>query len=282
MMKTQFLTLKSFVLVILITLISCKKDTPAGGSAALAKCTIKSETTALIGNEGRWEYTVDDKGRPSVIKSYNSIGMLEHTSTVNELVVTHTAAVGGKNTHVYDANIHSALPSKVNVSLTSSTGVEQRDYNTFNFFYDTKGRLAKVKQQTPNTAGDYEYDLTITYNDKDNVTSLKYELTTGPRTVTFITVAAYDDKPTPYAAIQSWKFLASRFAWDNYDPEPILTALSKNNPLDYTLGQTPNQWNRTMVYQYNGDGFPIERKNTNQSPNGTKSTFVQTYAYNCN
>ncbi len=142
--------------------------------------------------------------------------------------------------------------------------------------------MAKVKQQTPQVAGDFEYDLTIIYNDKDNVTSLQYELTTGPRTVTVITVAAYDDKPNPYAALKSWKFLATRFVWDNYDPEPILTALSKNNPFDYTLGQTPNQWNRRMIYLYNGDGFPIERKNTNQSPNGTKSTFVQTFAYNCN
>ena len=113
----KFITL-SIVSIVAILFLGCKKDKAPGGSApTTAKCTIKNETTGLPANEGNWEYTFDDKGKPSVIKAYNIVGAPLTTSTIGDLIVTHTTGVG-KSTYVYDANIHNALPSKVNVSLT--------------------------------------------------------------------------------------------------------------------------------------------------------------------
>ncbi len=65
--------------------------------------------------------------------------------------------------------------------------------------------------------------------------------------------------------------------WDNYDPEPLFTALSKNNPLGYTL---PDGFKREMTYIYNDKGFPAKRMNTNINSSGTYS-FEETYDYEC-
>lgn len=156
------------------------------------------------------------------------------------------------------------------------------NYYTYFFFYNAKGQLIKVGEQTDYIVGDDEYDLNIYYNEQGNVSALQYEWTTGPRQVIpAITVTAYDDKPTPYAAIKAMPFLMIDYSWNNYDPEPILTALSKNNPLDYDLGRTgPDIFTRKMVYTYNPEGFPTERKNTNKNVNG-EYTFLQTFSYTC-
>jgi hypothetical protein len=65
----------------------------------------------------------------------------------------------------------------------------------------------KIGEQTDYVINDYEYDVSILYNDKNNVTQLLYERTTGPRDpIPPITVTAYDDNPSPYTAVKSWNF----------------------------------------------------------------------------
>ena len=266
---------------LLFTVQSCKKnDTLAPGVAAQAKCTIKSETNDLIGNEAFWEYTFNDKGNLSVIKQFNPSGTLQATTTVGEIDLSYRSP-GVQTYYAYNANIHSGNPTLLNISSINSSGVSTPDHTTFTFFYDAKKRLIKVSQKTNNITTDNEWDMSIAYNDKDNVTSLSYQFTTGPRTTFVTTVAGYDDKPNPYAAISSWKYLSVHFAWDNYDPQPIISALSRNNPLDYTLGTVPNQWKRAIFYTYNRDGFPISVLNTNTSPAGSTGSFPQTFVYNC-
>jgi len=72
--------------------------------------------------------------------------------------------------------------------------------------------MVEVIQHTPNTSADYEYMLTVSYDDNDNVTRLRYELITGPRDeITIIDVTGYDNHPTPYAGVTGWKFLMSNF-----------------------------------------------------------------------
>jgi hypothetical protein len=72
----------------------------------------------------------------------------------------------------------------------------------------------------------------------------------------------------------------NNYGWDNYDSAPILTALSTNNPLDYTLGSGINTFSRKMSYNYNNEGFPVECSNTNKNTNG-EYTFIQTFSYTC-
>ena len=53
-----------------------------------------------------------------------------------------------------------------------------------------------------------------------------------------------------------------RAGWNSSDPEPIFSALSKNNLLGYTI---PG-WKRTISYSYDDKGNPTTRTNTNTTP----------------
>ena len=281
-MKRAASSILSITLFISVT-VSCKKDTvnPIVPSNA---CVLQEEYTGLVGNQAVWEYAYDKSGNlitinhnypngtPITIMDVGSAGCVESKVVPpgSDPVITELR---------YEGDM-SGSPTKAFLSITLD-GITRVNYKTFFFFYDSKGRLYLVGEQTDNIIGDLEWDLHIFYNDQDNVTGLSYEITTGPTGGSVINVEAYDDKPTPYAGIKSWRFLLNHWAWDNYDPEPILTALSKNNPLDYALNKgTPGQYLRTMTYEYNENGFPLRRINTNKNASG-EYTFEQTFAYEC-
>lgn len=281
MKKMQSKTSLWIVMLIILLIPGCEKNNPAPLSlGSTSKCVLQSETNGLIGNEGSWAYEYDAEGNPALITRFNRYGIIEST-----LEIFYDGIVRTRGTTIvktsYDANIHqSLLPSKAQVSITMD-GVEQRNYWTYFFFYDAQNRLVKIGEQTDHIANDWEYDLIISYDEHNNVTQLFYERTTGPReAIPPVTVTAYDDKPSPYTGVKSYKFLMNNYNWDNYDPGYILAALSVNNPLDYTIEAGDTMWKRTMTYQYNEHGFPIECINTNTSKNG-ESTFVQTFSYRC-
>ena len=263
----------------LILLLGCDKSVSPSPVGVNSQCVIQNETTALSGNAATWKYEYDSKGLPSKITKYGTYDIVQAELTVYKDSVVK-ALDAAKLVLRYDTDLSSKLPTVAQVSITNSGGIVQTNYMQYYFFYDDKSRLTKVSERT-GFVGDGEWDLTIFYNDKNNVTELRYQWVAGPTTgTTSITASAYDDKPNPYASIPMWKFLMNNFAWDNYDPEPVLTALSSNNPLKYTLGSGDNLFSRTMTYTYNEDGFPLARINTNKNING-EYTFTQTFAYTC-
>jgi hypothetical protein len=258
----------------------CKKDTVNPITPASIECILTNEVSNSNGSNFPLLYEYDANGNPLKITRYRPNGSPESTIDLyyNSTVFTGSSSSTGKPvvTNVkYDADLFlEKLPYKAEVSITID-GITQVNYQQYFFFYDSKNRLTKVGQQTI-FIGDNEWDLNIYYNDKDNVTGLQYEWTTGPNVVLEpITVVAYDNNPTPYASISMYKFLGN-FGWESSDPEPILTALSKNNPLDYTFGT----FKRKMSYLYNDQGFPTQRVNTNTNSTGDY-TFTQTFTYNC-
>jgi hypothetical protein len=262
------------IMATILILGGCSKD-KALAPLKTSNCVLQSEATTLIGNDATWTYEYDQDGNPKVITKMNRYGGVENKVEIvfDGTIITRSNAILKTG---YDAAIMLALPTKADVSITMG-GVEQRNYWSYFFFYDAKGRLVKVGEQTNNVTNDHEYDLTITYDDNDNVTQLFYERTTGPRDpIPTVKVSGYDDKPSPYTGVKSYKFLMNNYNWDNYDPGYILQALSANNPLDYTVGD----FTRTMSYKYNEHGFPTECLNTNQNANGT-ATFLQTFSYLC-
>jgi len=269
-----------------LILYGCKKN---GGTTTppnnTAKCTLIAESTTLLGNNASWGYEYDSKGNPTKIIKYNVYGQTVSTTTISPLGTTvvrdNTKLVTEYYYNTSQADIFDLLPTSSDVSITIGA-VEQRKYWNYTFFYDGKHRLTQVSEHTNPVTNDYEWDLHIAYDDKDNVTELRYDFSTGPRDqISIYKATAYDDKPTPYAGVKAWKFLGS-FAWDNYDPEPLFTALSAHNPLEFTMGSVkePNAEHSTMTYTYNENGFPVERvrKHNNR---GTESTWKQTYTYNC-
>ena len=267
------------VVVLLFT--GCKKDTTTATTLNNAACKPVTESTALPGNNATYEYVYGNDGKITTIKKI--IGGASHVLQDSVLVGDNTT-VNYHNlnyppgstiiTTVYNGSIFNGMPTQAHISITER-GITQTDVYTYFFFYDNKNRLNKVGEQTDHIIGDNEYDLSIAYNDKDNVTALSYEFTTGPRGVTTIPASGYDDKPTPFAGIKNWPFLMHA-AWDNYDPEPLFTALSKNNTSGYIVGG----FTRTMLYTYNDKGFPLKRINTNTNASGS-STFEETYSYQC-
>ncbi len=286
-MKKIFLS--SLVTLLVLALMGCKKNAPNQMPGTVgAKCLLTSETDLLTGNEKKFDYQYDDKGLLTSVTAttlqysaplgtYATAG-----SGVTYSYPTNVPGKTGKIITIYDqsaTNVYNELPTKASVSITIDDTLKT-NYYTYFFFYNDKKQLVKVGEQTDYIVGDWEYDLNISYNDQGNVSQLAYEWTTGPRDITIYTVTAYDDKPTPYAGVKGWPFFTINFAWNNYDPEPIITALSKNNPLNYSTGSGSTLFTREMSYTYNSNGFPIERDNTNKNINGTY-TFSQNFAYNC-
>lgn len=272
--------------IVLLTgfLLSCKKNSPAVPTVTSAKCTVKTETTALAGNQKSFEYEWDAGGKLIRVNTFfpngASAGIYEIGSQSIVFKRTGSGITTQRITKYNVSDINLELPTEAYLSLDDGFILRANYYHYF-FFYNAKKQLIKVGQQTESVIGDNEYDLDISYNVQGNVSALQYKWTTGPIVVLPpVTVTSYDDKPTPYAAIKSMPFLLINYNWDNYDPEPLLTVLSKNNPLNYTTGSGANIFTRTMDYQYNTDGFPVERKNTNKNANG-EYTFAQTFSYTC-
>ncbi len=281
----KYATITTAIIMITHIIISCKKTTAPTPVTTQAKCAIKTETTGLSGNEKGFEYQFDDKGKLHLVKVLYPNGALKSTYEIGSNTITQNYTYNGKpafsSTRYETSDITTGMPARAFVSINDGDTTKV-NYYTYFFFYNNKNQLIKVGEQTDYVIGDREYDINIFYNDKGNVTGLQYIWTTGPNEVIPpITVTAYDDKSTPYAAVNGWPFFLINYNWDNYDPEPLITALSKNNPLNYSFGSGANLFTREMVYKYNADGFPTERKNTNKNTNG-QYTFLQTFTYNCN
>ena len=267
-------------LLLLVSLFGCKKTITPTIPIGTAACKPTIASTNLAANHNQFEYTYDNSGKIAVIKYFigGSYHVLEDSTLVgdNTIVSYHKEWPYTIGTVVYNRSIWDGMPTEAIVSRTEGL-ITQTDVFHYFFFYDSKNRLVKVGEQTDHVIGDWEYDLSIFYNDHDNVTELSYEWTTGPRTITTITALGYDDKPTPYAWFKKWYFLMHA-AWNNYDPEPILTALSKNNPLGYEYANNK----RTMTYVYGNKGFPTSRINTNTVIGTPGSyTFRENYDYQC-
>jgi hypothetical protein len=262
----------------------CKKSStsPTPPIPGTPTCQLKSETTNLLSNGAKYEYGFDAKGKITTIKKYigGSFHLLNDSIVIGDnTIVRYFKSNGGANmiqTTVYNQSFVDGKPTEAEVSLQEGSITQTNIYHYF-FFYDSKNRLIKVGEQTDHVIGDFEYDLSIGYDDKDNVTALSYAWTTGPNTTTTVTASGYDSKPTPFGGIKNWYFFMHA-AWDNYDPEPVLTALSKHNPLGYTM---PDGFKRTISYVYNDKGFPTKRMNTNTNTSGATYSFDETFDYQC-
>lgn len=268
-----------FIFLFFVVLInSCSKDTLPITPPNTLKCKPTTEYTSLVGNQATFSYSYDINGKINLIKRLtgnqnqtlvdstiigkNTVVSYNYRSSESDLIIRTTVYKGG--------NLD-GMPSEALVAIKEGT-VALTDYHYF-FFYDNKKRLNKVEYHTDHLLGDYEYDLSIVYDGNDNVMELEYKVTSGLNTNTITTIVAmgYDDKQNPYGGIKNWYFLMHA-AWDNSDPGPLFTALSKNNPLGYTL---LNGFKRTITHSYNDDSFPLIRTNTNTNDNGTY-TFVET------
>lgn len=277
----------TYFIAVVLLFAGCKKTVtttqpPPPGTAA---CKLITESTNLLGgnNTVSYEYNYNTAGRISMIKRFigGSYHVLTDSTLIGDYTIVNYADLNDNwqklvGTTVYEGSMFEALPAKAFLAR-EERGITQTDVFTYFFFYDNKNRLKTVGEQTDHVIGDWEYDLNIFYDDRDNVKSLQYVWTTGPRDqITTITATGYDDKPTPFSGIKGWPFIMHA-NWNNNDPEPLLTALSKNNPLGYTM---VGGFKREMSYTYNEQGLPVKRINTNTNSSGTIS-YEETFTYEC-
>lgn len=253
---------------------ACDKSSTSPSTPATAKCKPLIESSNFNGGNVTYTYTYNTDGTIANIKypPYNMV--IKYTGTSLTYPARTTGFTDSSNTG-YTGNIYTGSPTTATQFVTID-GITIRNYMIFNFSYDSKNRLTKVIQTTPNVANDAEYQLTIIYNDQDNVSQLKYESYNGPAFLVAINATGYDDKPSPYTGIKNWH-LFMHAGWNNYDPAPIFEALSKNNPLGFNGDVSVT---RAMAYTYNDNGYPIKRVNTNTNSSGT-STFEEIYTYQC-
>ena len=262
----------------MIIIASCDKKGTTQPTSGKAPCRLTMISSQSTGHNGGATYEYDNDGRLITITNYSgnspeAITTLSETSMVSNY--TSSAGFPMVQTIVFEGGglFNGYLPSKSSMAQQEGTitHTQVRDYL---FYYDSKDRIGKVSEVTPNAIGDWEWDLFISYDDHDNVTSLKYEWNTGPNTSTIIPATGYDDKPSPYSGLRTWKYLAN---WDG-DVLTMLAQLSKNNPLGFIQGD----WTRKITYEYNENGYPIIQNNK-QFVKGNIDTarWVENFNYVC-
>ena len=255
---------------------SCEKeDAP---QPAVAQCRLQKETT----DDGYYTlYHYDVEGNPTKIENYDPYKMTRVLDVFYDKLSLSEANKLHPMTFTtqYDAGFLTTKPSKALVSVTMDSAT-QVNWRTYTFHYDPRGRLTTVGEESENVYNDDEWELLVSYNDQDNVVKLVYRLTTGSSKLsTVIMVDGFDDKQTVFSGVRGYRYLMTN--WDNSDPGPIITALSKNNPTSYRLIVNDVQtMNVSIVYQYNEFGFPAERIVTN-SNESSKHSDRHTYTYLC-
>lgn len=266
-------------LIIMNIIISCDKKDTNFNPTSLVKCNLTRVSSSFNNQYGSSTYEYSNDGKLITINYYSG-NSFEYATTLGEFfteskytsssgfaMVQTTNFVGGS---IFADN----LPVRADIAQTEGV-ITRTEVWTYYFYYDNKDRLAKVSEETKHVIGDWEYDLFISYNDQDNVTSLKYVNTTGPNTFTIIPATGYDDKPSPYSGLRTWKYLIS---WNASDPTGLFAQLSKNNPLDFIEGD----WTRKMTYDYNENGYPIIRNNIQTIKNSSDTArWIETFEYDC-
>lgn len=82
--------------VFLFCITGCKKN-PQAAPAEEAKCTIKTEATALGGNQRSYEYEFDINGNPDLVKVLYPNGSTAWTYTIGSNTVTYRRIASGRD-----------------------------------------------------------------------------------------------------------------------------------------------------------------------------------------
>lgn len=275
--------MKPLIIPVLLlgALVSCKKSNNPLSPTPQNSCRLIKETTSLTGNEATLEYTYDNAGNLLKRRRINVYGQVRDSLVVNTSQVTIYHADGATVRTDYlgysgnePVNLAATLPGRGRVYVKlAGPGAVATLYCDYIFSYDAKNRLKQVDMDYA-AAGAYDFILRIDYDDKDNVTHLNYERTTGPRDpIPTYVCTRYDDKSSPASIHKNWAFFVGQ-TW-NY-PETIFADLSKHNPYAYAYALD----NIAKTYQYNDKGIAITETN-NVTTNTRQYTYVRTFTYSC-
>jgi hypothetical protein len=255
---------------------SCKKNSTPATPVNPASCRIVKIFTSSGGTNNTKAIEYDNAGKLISLKEYNSTTLVNSTIIGNSSTQSKYTSSSGFDMIqdiTYDGDLFlGQLPIKESISRTEGL-ITTVNVFTYYFYYDSKDRINRVRQETPNVLGDWEFEYFISYNDQDNVTAITNKWFTGPNTSTTIIANGYDDKPNPYSDVRFWKY------WVSWDYAYLLFAqLSKNNPLGFTLVDGTK---KTFTYEYNDKGFPVKNISVNTTASGSTATAITTMDYTC-
>lgn len=153
------------------------------------------------------------------------------------------------------------------------------NFRRLSFFYDNDYRLVFVEgQDTVN------WKMSVTYDNNSNVGELRYEVSggTNPPYTVLVSVDGYDNHINPYTRIWAWSHLLPE-GWSQYFYPNMIFALSKNNPLRYTvrLDGIP-KGEGSYLYVYNDRNLPGDIQFTRDVGTGASPSVVNyTNHYTC-
>lgn len=276
----------AWIFIFLLAVAGCQKEgdpSPEPIDPSMVDCRISSESSDLAADINTLNYEYDAAGFLTAITKRNVSNQEIHTVSFGSNFVLRTDTDGEWLRYDYSSDIRTntvAVPAQSELTIYGAGGTEA-DHMVFKYSYDSRQRIVKISETSPDFAGDYEYDIDISYNNVDNVTAIRFTFTSGPPIAPLITVTGNDDKPTPYLKIPNYRFFMNKFHWNNPDPEPLITALSRNNPTGFTINPGfGSATTRTMTHEYNEKGFPTKR--TNQETTGSiQKSWTQSFTFSC-
>jgi hypothetical protein len=261
---------------IIITLVfSCNNENNEIAPDPLPACFLLKEN--LLGDPGHtlFEYA---SGNPASICHLRDAGdTIDVTEIFAEKIIKNNIdkiyPTNSSTLIKYDADILSDSPSIANIYFTENN--KTTEDRTLSFRYDRNGRMIELMQQLSSST---RFTLTIEYDENNNVNRLHYHYPDYTDTITIV-ATGYDSKPTPYAGIKGWKFIASGAIWNSANHHAALTALSQNNPKGYLHFVNDNETQiLTYEYQYNEHGFPTQRDQVYKTETSEiRTTYVYDY-----
>jgi len=255
----------------------------AGNEAGTSpvSCHLTAETyeeqTNASSHRRRWGYTYGPQGVIAKAVEYDQSGFERVVSEVIGLNSFSHSSEWGSGLTKYSVPVFSTAfvkPAGSKMDVTLPGGAPLIDYRVREFEYDAKNRLIRMRESIPSVPRAWPSVWELTWDTNDNIKTVQVYLVEDgtPNPSPVYTVTGYDDKPAPRTAAPYFFYLDLRLTVLD-----VIVSLSRNSPLGYTLdGANPESV--TLTYQYNTEGYPLERRGTSSSGISHAATF----AYDCN
>ncbi|HYF71141.1 MAG TPA: hypothetical protein VD884_23595 [Ohtaekwangia sp.] len=282
--------LRCLIFTILMLPFGCSKDNESDPApippSANASCVLASENFGgYLGITGKIVYKYDDKTNLKAVSKINNLGQELKWITVEtaRAIVDYNDVRTLVNVFAGD-DILEWRPTRQETSFQGSDGHIIPIFDEFLFAYNTEKQLAAVIATGP--------DILFFYDEKGNMNSMRQISDEGiGNDVVYRAKVTYDDKPSPYTALQPmFKFLQHTFRWhSNSNPWLLIASMSKNNPTRIDLGSWRNDlqefenWSLIFDYTYNEKGYPTQTKVTSIFESGEQNSNYawNTYTYDC-
>ncbi|WP_338872388.1 hypothetical protein WBJ53_27825 [Spirosoma sp. SC4-14] len=192
-MKTKFLLIPLFVIVLLATVLGCKEDNPV-----IQTCLLTSTTDQLVETTGQ----LTDELKRTFSYTAGAVTSIAEKSKNQDATFT-TTMVNGRITTAASAQDILVLAYGSTTSPTSCTFIRNsKTMSTFAMDYNASGQMTKLTESRlvlPTSSLTRQRVYTFTYDSNGNLMTERAQFTlTDGSVVTQETDYTFDAKPSPY------------------------------------------------------------------------------------